>query len=152
MLDDLPKWSPDGSKIIFERDFPNNGVIEEISWDGTGLHELGECVMGNCIANGGPDYSPDGQQIVFVKILGSDANHPTSFNIWTMNADGTNPHQVTQENGNIAGDGEPSWSPDGEWIAFGRFSNAKNAQAIFLIHPDGTGIHRVTKFHSSPLR
>jgi Tol biopolymer transport system component len=144
--DDLPKWSPDGSKISFERDFPNNGAIEEINADGTGLHGIGKCVAGECIANAAPDYSPDGQTIVFVKVLGSDVNNLTNINIWTMNADGTNPRPVTKQKLDRSGDSEPAWSPDGKLIAFTRFSVARNAQALFLIHPDGTGLQRLTEW------
>jgi Tol biopolymer transport system component len=147
VFDDLPKWSPDGSKIIFERDFPNNGVIDEINADGTGLHEIGECVAaGECIANGSPGYSPNGKEITFLKVLGTDPNNLTSITIWTMNADGTNPRPVTKQKIDRSGDGEPAWSPDGKQIAFTRFSVARNAQALFLIHPDGTGLHRLTKW------
>lgn len=142
VLDDLPKWSPDGSKIIFERDFPNNGVIDEISWDGTALHEIGSCVMGECIANGNPAYSPNGKKITFQKVLGADGI-PTSIGIWVMNADGTNPRPLTQPTKTSA-DFEPSWSPDGKQIAFTRGTGS--AQALFLIHPDGSGLHRLTRW------
>ena len=145
-MDDLPKWSAKGSKIIFERDFPNNGVIEEMNWNGDGLHDVGQCVVGKCIANGNPDYSPDGKQIVFEKVLGSDPNNPTSITVWIMNADGTHPHSLTKEKIDRAADSEPSWSPDGTQIAFTRFSVAKSAQALFLIHPDGTSLRRLTEW------
>jgi Tol biopolymer transport system component len=144
--DDLPKWSPDGSKIIFERDLPDRAAIEEIKWDGDGIHEIGKCTAGKCIGNGNPDYSPDGKKITFVKVLGSDPNNPTGITLWTMNADGTSPVQLTKQKIDRSADFEPSWSPNGKQIAFTRFSVARNAQALFLIHPDGTGLQRLTKW------
>jgi Tol biopolymer transport system component len=33
-----------------------------------------------------------------------------------------------------------SWSPDGRWIAF---TNSGNTAAIYVVHPDGTGLHQV---------
>ena len=144
--DDLPKWSPDGSRIVFERGFPTGLpalVIEGMKWDGTGLHEIGDC-SGNCLGNLGPDYSPSAAEIAFDKVLGTDADHATNENIWVMNADGTNPRQLTKETIDQAADVEPAWSPDGKWIAFTR--QTPTAQALFLIRPDGTGLHRLTKW------
>ena len=135
------------SVTLFERGFPNGlEIIEEINRNGTGLHKVGKCVVGKCVANLGPDYSPSGDKIAFDKVLGSDPDHVTNENIWVMNADGTDPRQLTKEKIDRAADFEPSWSPDGTQIAFTRFSVAMNAQAISLIHPDGTGLHRLTKW------
>ena len=107
--DDLPKWSPRGTKIIFERDAPTYAEIDEINSNGTGLHKVGDCT-GNCIVNQNPDFSPNGKEVVFVKFFG-DANNLTSINIWIMNADGTNPRPVTKQKIERSHDAEPSWSP-----------------------------------------
>jgi Tol biopolymer transport system component len=42
-------------------------------------------------------------------------------------------------------DGAPTWSPDGRWIAFSR-QVAFGRYAFFVIHPTGTGLHRVSPF------
>src|SRR5262249_9516013 len=56
-----------------------------------------------------PSWSPDGLKIAFT----SDRNgNPQVF---TMNADGSNQTQFSQESGDA---GAPSWSPDGSKIAF----------------------------------
>jgi dipeptidyl aminopeptidase/acylaminoacyl peptidase len=141
LQDDLPKWSPDGSKIIFDHATPDTGVIREMNWDGTGLHEVGKCVVGKCIAQGNADYSPDGKKVVFIKVLGSHGTI-TSIGVWIMNADGTNPRQLTKPENSA--DSEPAWSPDGKQIAFTRANGT--AQALFLVHPDGKGLHRLTKW------
>jgi len=55
-----------------------------------------------------PAFSPDGQRIAF-----SALRRGSRSSIWTMNADGTNPTQITIDGGRC-----PSWYPDGNRIAF----------------------------------
>jgi dipeptidyl aminopeptidase/acylaminoacyl peptidase len=45
----------------------------------------------------------------------------------------------------IARGRSPAWSPDGRWIAF--LSGQKVGSGIFLIHPDGTGLHAIGNRH-----
>jgi Tol biopolymer transport system component len=58
-----------------------------------------------------PAWSPDGTRIAFMG--GPDG--PTEYDIWVMNADGSNPVQLTDSPGP---DWWPAWSPDGTRIAF----------------------------------
>ena len=62
--------------------------------------------------------------------------------IWKMDADGSNETQ-------IAGPGsQPSWSPDGNHIAFVRFDGAVASNTdIYRMEPDGTAIERLTDRH-----
>jgi Tol biopolymer transport system component len=57
-----------------------------------------------------PSYSADGERIAFDRAAGDT--------IWTMNADGSNPVQLTQESG-TTDDSSPSFFPNGR-IAFSR--------------------------------
>jgi TolB protein len=76
-------------------------------------------------------YSPDGRSIVHRHIVG-----PRST-IAIMNADGTGDHDVT---GGV--DGWPSWSPDGERIAFARA--ARGTMQIFTVRRDGSDLVQIT--------
>ncbi len=42
-----------------------------------------------------------------------------------------------------ADDGDPIWSPDGQWIAFAR-SPSRGVSDVWLAHPNGTGLRRLT--------
>lgn len=62
-----------------------------------------------------PRLSPDGSQLLYVLSKADwEANRRISH-IWRINADGSHPVQMT--NGE-KGENSPSWSPDGQWIAF----------------------------------
>ena len=55
-----------------------------------------------------PAVSPDGRTIVFV----SDRNDTTG--LWSMDIDGSNPKQLTQDNLDVL----PQVSPDGKWVVY----------------------------------
>lgn len=59
--------------------------------------------------------------------------------IWTMDPDGTNQVNLTNS---PATDESPSWSPDGNQIAF--TSDRSGAKQIWVMRADGTGLRRVT--------
>ncbi len=61
-----------------------------------------------------PAWSPDGTKIAFLGDVVSGGTHAP--HIFVMNADGSNPGQIT--NGAGDGEGPPTWSPDGTQIAF----------------------------------
>ena len=147
--------SPDGKKIIFtsERD----GDLELYSMDANGknvkrlTNELGY--------DGGAFYSPDSKMIVYrashptteaeIKrykdLLAQHLIVPTTFEVWTMNADGSNKRQVTKLN---AASFAPYFTPDGKRIIFCTNYFATDARKrnfdLAVINIDGTGLKRVT--------
>lgn len=79
-----------------------------------------------------PQFSPDGKQLVFTSDAGGGDN------IWTMDVDGTNAKQVTNESFRLLN--SPTWSPDGQYIAARKHftsSRSLGAGEIWLYHKAG---------------
>ena len=107
--------------------------------------------------DGGPFFSPDGSKIVyrsyhpetdderqgFLSLLAENLVRPSRMELWVMNADGSDQHQVTDLGGaNFA----PFFHPGGERIIFS--SNHHDPQGrefdLFMVNLDGSGLVRVT--------
>lgn len=129
-----PKYSPDGKQIAFSRGMyfrPTGHPIGQIgimNTDGTNVQ-----YSGNANTNSGfPTWSPDGKSIVYSQ----DAH----LVIWDP---GTGKRRnLTMPGGQR--DTFPQWSPNGDWIAFSSDRDADEEFKLYLIRPNGTGLHRLT--------
>jgi Tol biopolymer transport system component len=82
-----------------------------------------------------PVWSPDGTKLLYVADGGrGDYNVPLGPDIFVMNADGSDPVNLTQYKGE---DNDPAWSPDGSKIAFTTV-RASNVKQIFYMDADGS--------------
>ena len=84
------RWSPDGSKIVFQRDFNNAPPqVFVMNADGTGVQQLVSHQFGSYV----PSWSQDGKKIVYS--AAPDGGSGGQTEIWVVNANGTKPQQVT---------------------------------------------------------
>jgi Tol biopolymer transport system component len=111
---DNAKWSPDGSRILFNSNHaPQPGEdanLYTVKPDGSGLVQLTHYSGGtlNAFAGG---WSPDGKHVVF-HLRGPDPDGPGVNQLFIVDADGRNPRQLTH----LARGMDPgyaSWSPAG---------------------------------------
>jgi Tol biopolymer transport system component len=131
-----PTWSPDGNRLAFRSTRSSAPGIYVINVDGTGEQWLSNDLS---TTNFAPDWSPDGREIAFGHQSGVFTGH---FSIWVMNADGTNPHQLTPDSMEA---GLPGWSPDGSKILFAdAFCNTCGESDLFVMNRDGTGVTQLT--------
>ena len=126
-----PDWSPDGTKIAFDRLTRHEGnSIYVMNADGTNVVKI----TGNETYDTTPAWSSDGTKIAFTRWGGGGHD-----DICVMNADGTNVVNITKDG---RGNYDPAWSPDGKKIAF---QKDKGIHAdIYVMNADGTDLVKIT--------
>ena len=97
-----------------------DGGLYVVNADGSGKQKLTPARYST------PAWSPDGRKIAF----------GAGSNVWVMNADGSEPLNLTPQPGT---DSDPVWSPDGRRIAFVRDND------IWLMNADGSGQRRLAR-------
>jgi len=93
-----------------------------------------------------PRVSPDGEQVVYEEY---DPKTNRDLGLHIAMIDGSDPRRVTRAapQGADWGYAEPSFSPDGQWIAFARVTNWDTGRAaIFVQRLDGSGLRRLTNY------
>ncbi len=123
-------WSPDGRKIAFKY----QRSIHVMSADGSSLEKLTS--WDGFVIDQNPAWSPDGQKIAFASLQNGN------YDIWTMNADGSNLANVTNDENSH--DHYPAWSPDGMKLAFSQQNNASGKWNIFTMNVDGSDLVQLT--------
>jgi Tol biopolymer transport system component len=109
LLERDPLWSPDGRKLLLVRVDPSfqAEALYVMNADGSGRTELA-----NSASLVSYRWSPDGTRIAFS--LGRVVNNDLISDLWVMQADGTG-QMLLATNAEA-----PSWSPDGQFIAYVR--------------------------------
>ena len=135
--DTAPAWSPDGSKIAFVRNANGNADIFVMDANGTNQVDVTNTPDAD---EDRPAWSPDGSLIAY-----SDQPHGEGIQpleVFVMNADGSNPHALTDEGAND----QPNWSPDGSKIAY-EATIDDQPPAIYVMNADGSGKAALTSSH-----
>jgi Tol biopolymer transport system component len=115
----------------------------------------------NTAEDWGPAFSPDGKKIVFYSAEVNTDDPDLDFDIYVMNADGSNRTLVTDEskiNGRKGQDMDPSFSPNGRQIVFVRDrpigsdpSTQVTNYELYKIRVDGRNLTRITRYGNDPL-
>jgi TolB protein len=147
-----PTLTPDGKWIVFTSERAGQADLYRMHPDGSGVEQLTD----DPAFDDQGSLSPDGKSVAFISTRGE--GFP---NLWLLDIASHKSQNLTHSR---SGNFRPSWSPDGRWIAFssdrdadpGRFPGQwehLQSTGIYLIHPDGTGLRRLTKtggFAGSP--
>lgn len=147
--------SPNGKKIVFTSERDGDLELYSMDIDGKNVKRLTNEVG----YDGGAFYSPDSKMIVYrgshptteaetkryKDLLAKHLIVPTTFEVWVMNADGSNKRQVTNLN---AASFAPYFTPDGKKIIFCTNYFASDPRKrnfdLAMINVDGTGLERIT--------
>ena len=128
-----PTWSPDGNQILFASNKESLDQLYFINIDGSGLRKVSNLPA----LRGRSDWSPQ-------NLIATYSGDPWKREIYIMNPDGSNQHQISPTGGDSQG---PSFSPDGQWITFTAYFdkfNDVNGCEIYIMRMDGTGLKRLT--------
>lgn len=117
-----PSFSPDGSTILFANRAAE-GPTSLWTVDNTGENDNLLYAGPNTIV--AADWSPDGQTIAFAMATSA----PDAYEIFLVNADGSNAQQLT--NGLPGIGGSIDWSPDGRYLLI--YAGPVGDKNIFLI-------------------
>lgn len=126
--DGNPAWSPDGSRIVFDR----SGDLYTMNSDGSAQIPLTTGPDTDQFAN----WSPDGTMIAFER----DAQG-VEAEIYVINVDGSGLNNLTNHE---AADYEPAWSPDGNSIAFAATREVEGEYEIYVMDADGSNPVNIT--------
>ncbi len=145
-----PTWSPDGSQIAFagfrrrDGDRRPDSDIFVMNADGSHIRRL----AGTPRPDGHPDWSPDGSQIVFHSRESGEGLPRAGGLLWLVSA-GTRTLTRLLGSGSPFGAADPTWSPDGRWIAFSGVEATINggllSTSLWLMRSNGTHKSRIRK-------
>jgi Tol biopolymer transport system component len=135
---DLPKWSPDGSKIMYlSWSKENSSDIYIMDKDGKNQRPLIASSADEFMA----DWSPDGKKIAYV------SNKDGDYKIYVIDLQTQNTVKLT--NDSMRGF-SPEWSSDGKQISF--ISNSSDNKwdtrsQVFIMNADGTNIRQMMEYN-----
>ena len=128
-----PSWSPDGNQILFASDRGGSNQLWVVNLDGSGLQQVSHLPA----LRGRSDWSPQNLIVTY-------SGDAWKREIFAMNLDGSNQRQISPPGGNSQG---PSFSPDGQWIAFTAYFDHFNdihGCEIYIMRVDGSNLRRLT--------
>jgi TolB protein len=127
-----PDWSPDGRTLAYQ----TGGEIWLYNLARKTRKRLTHSPRGS--SSSFPSWAPDGRRLAFSRKSGTGATKTSS--IFIIGANGSRERQVThnQIHGPVAGDDDPSWSPDGRFIAFVHAPDNATGWFLAVIGVDGS--------------
>lgn len=133
--ENFPSWSPNGTRLAYERDY-DGSAIYVIDADGSGEQRLSPTPG----MDASPSWSPDGTKIIYARLYTApEPNNPPMTDIRVMNADGTGDHAILSDTRFSV---EPRWSVNGR-IAFMSYMNGSDLN-VYTMNADGTGLTLLT--------
>ncbi|MBK9167993.1 MAG: PD40 domain-containing protein [Bryobacterales bacterium] len=135
-----PAWSPDGASIAYTS-VGKRGIFVAPALGGfpKRLTSFGSQ----------PTWSRDGRFVAFrssgVYSLATADYLPTTLStIWVVPAGGGEPRQVTQPGSPAGRHSSPTWSPDGQWLAFIVYETLGTSH-LWMVSADGATLRQIPR-------
>lgn len=140
-----PVWSPDGRWLAVANMSPRGiGILDvekALSGDRSAYKQVTS--VSSLVPEEWATWSPDGKRLAFTSQRTGDSD------VWVVDVNGRNLRNLTRNPNAL--DDSPSWSPGGNWIAFGSSrdsaSQAENAITgdIYVMDLNGRIVKRLTR-------
>ena len=85
-----------------------------------------------------PAFSRDGRRLAF-----------TLNGVWTARADGSGKRHIVPRFAEYVTYTDPSWSPDGSWLAYVRLDNGHQTAELWLVDRNGNRLHGLSIVHAA---
>jgi Tol biopolymer transport system component len=146
---DRPAWSPDGRWIAFGLREAGGGSIAVVKRDGGAVRYITDgrngpaedAEPGDWPDDHGPDWSPDGRQIVFTRVVWL-CPRCDQEEIFSARPNGADVQSVTTDTGYASAG--PSWSPDGTRIV------AETSDGIAVFDATGKRLRILNRLGTEP--
>jgi TolB protein len=147
-VDDRPAWSPDGTRIAFDRQVQTPSGQPEaaiVVMDADGGNATTITPLDDFKADGAPTWSPDGQSIAFERRTA----FVSCYEVDVVKPDGTGLTQIVPNASGPCAKHDLSWSPLGDKIAFDNAGGGSQNVNIWTMNPDGSAITPVAPVSSA---
>jgi Tol biopolymer transport system component len=140
-----PNWSPDGRFVAYlvGRCLDPSGTSDDscadlwvIRADGTGRRRLAAADVDLTVVARPYAWAPDSRRLVYMKAGGSGALVVVATRDGHKRILGGTQRRLSTD---------PSWSPDGRWVAFSRQRGPFQGSDLYLVAGDGTKLHRIAR-------
>jgi TolB protein len=133
--DFFPRWSPDGSRVVFVSDRGGDDDLYVMRADGTSLRRL---TRTRGAREATPAWSPDGRRILFAR-----STPAREHDVYVIDATGRNERRLTRGRSTWI-DIAPAVSPDGSTIVIASNRMPDGNLELFTLTPSGRILDRLT--------